>query len=96
VPGLTVQTALGVLSFDHSDGVATPLGDPPALATWQDAMDAGQYGLYGHIFDPADCFVSDLHAALVAVYGAESVALSPDYQRRIKSEIVTPQPGMVT
>lgn len=94
--GITVLTPIGVLSFDHSERVATPSGDPAALATWQDAMDAGQYGLYGHIFDPADCFVSDLHAALLTVYGAESVAASPEYKERIKREIVIPKPGMVT
>jgi hypothetical protein len=96
VTGITVLTPIGVLSFDHSEMVATPSGDPAALATWQDAMDAGQYGLYGHIFDPSACLVSDLHAVLVSVYGPESVAASPQYQERIKGEVVELGPGMVT
>jgi hypothetical protein len=96
VPDLTVETPLGVLSFDHAGGVATPSGDPPVLATWQDAVADIQYGLYGHILDPSACFVSDLHAALSMVYGWESVAVSADCERRIKKEIAALPPLVVT
>ena len=96
MPDLTVETPLGVLTFDHAGGVATPSGDPPVLATWQDAVADIQYGLYGHILDPSSCFVSDLHSALVTVYGAESVAVTPDCERLIKGEIAALPPGAVT
>ena len=88
---IIVKTTFGPLTFTHDQKRVRVRGDIAAVADWQRRELDGLFGLYGHTFNPRNCFFSDLVYAVSSTFGENSFELTEKQKKLEKSEYNVPK-----
>lgn len=85
---LTVDTPYGEpLTLSWKDRKVASKGSKRVLTHWNFLQDGGLFGMYGHTFNPENCFFRDLIAAVSSAYGPDKFTLSPEAKKQVAKEV---------
>ncbi len=84
---IVVTNGFGRLVLRHEGTKVTASGGKDALVYWRDLQRLGLHGAFGHYFDPNDCFVSDVFAAVLSKYDRKAVDIDVEDLVQVKKEL---------